>query len=93
MPVFLYPDARRISSSLLFMRQIPFPYSSQSNDAHLERPDTTDPDFELARNAIYIFQLDTLPPASSGWLAPEQQQLLGHTHGSIVHVISSDVAA
>lgn len=67
--------------------------SPQTNDAHLQRPDATDPHLQLALNALNILELDALPPASPGRLTPEQKQLLGHTHRISTHVVTPDVAA
>jgi hypothetical protein len=55
---------------------------SQCNRTHhFQRPDTPDPYFQFSFDTFDILQLDALPPTSSGWLSPEQQQLLSHTNG------------
>ena len=68
---------------------------TQANDAHLEGPDPADPDLELGAlgEALDALELDALPPAAAGGLAPEEQQLLGHADGAAAHVVAADVGA
>lgn len=39
---------------------------------HFKRPNSPNPHFYFAFDALDIFQFDTLPPASPGWFSPEQ---------------------
>jgi hypothetical protein len=47
---------------------------AQANNAHLERPDPADPDLELGAGGqtLNVVELDALPPATAGGLAPEE---------------------
>lgn len=65
--------------------------SPEADDAHLQRPHPPDPHLELALDALDALQLDALPPAATGRLAPKQKQLLGHTHGVATHLVAPDV--
>lgn len=47
---------------------------------HLQRPHPTNPYLELSLHTLNVLELDSLPPASSCRLPPEQQQLLRHSH-------------
>jgi hypothetical protein len=67
--------------------------SSQPDHAHLQRPHPSNPYLQLALNTLDVVQLDALPPASPRWLAPEQQQLLRHTHRIATHLVTADIAA
>lgn len=59
---------------------------------HLKRPDPPDPDLELSLNAFNVIQINTFPPAASGWLPPEQQQFLCHAYSvGIRSGITADV--
>lgn len=58
---------------------------------HLKRPDTSDPDLQLAFHTLDVLQLDALPPASPGWLAPEKEQLLRHADGVAIGRLAADV--
>lgn len=67
--------------------------SSQPNHTHLKRPHPPDPHLELAFHPLDILQLNSLPPASPGRLAPEEQEFLSHAHCIIVpKVVTADVA-
>jgi hypothetical protein len=39
---------------------------------HFKRPNSPNPHFYSAFDALDTFQFDTLPPASPGWFSPEQ---------------------
>ena len=67
--------------------------SPKPNDTHLQRPDPPDPHLEPALDALDVVELDALPPAAPGGLAPEQQQLLGHADRVAADVVAADVAA
>lgn len=61
---------------------------------HFERPDATDPHFELSVDAFDIQELNTFPPAAAGGLAPEEKKLLGHADGVVIrNVVALDVGA
>lgn len=68
-------------------------FLTQADNAHLQRPHPSDPDLELALHARNVLELNALPPAAPGGLAPEEQQLLGHTHGIGAHLVTADVTA
>lgn len=67
--------------------------SPQSNNTHLQRPHPSNPHLELALHALHVVELDTFPPAATGWLAPEKKQLLRHADGITAHIVPADVAA
>lgn len=61
---------------------------------HFERPDSPDPDLELAFNTLDIIELNSLPPAPPSRFPPEQEQLLGHADGvAVSKVVSFNVGA
>jgi hypothetical protein len=61
---------------------------------HFESPDATDPHFELSVDAFDIQELNTLPPAAAGGLAPEEEKLLRHADGIVIrNVVALDVGA
>ena len=66
---------------------------TQPDDTHLERPHPPDPnlEFDSLRHALNAVELDTLPPAPPGRLAPEEEQLLRHAHGIAAHLVAADV--
>lgn len=68
---------------------------TQANNAHLQRPNPADPDLEgsTSGHAVDALEVDALPPAAAGGLAPEEQQLLGHADGAAAHVVAADVGA
>ena len=67
--------------------------STQPDDAHLQRPYSSDPHLELALDTVHAFELDTLPPASARGLTPEEQQLLRHADRVVAHLVAADVSA
>lgn len=59
---------------------------------HFERPDTPDPDLQLAWYTIDILKFDSFPPASPCRLAPEEEKLLSHSNNiGVGHFITLDV--
>ena len=59
---------------------------------HLQGPDPSNPYFEFAFYAPDILQFNTLPPAPSGRLAPEEKEFLCHTDGiAICQIVAFDV--
>lgn len=63
--------------------------STQTNDAHLERPDAPDPYLELALDTLDIVEFDAFPPAPTGWFPPEEEELLCHVDDvGVVHGIA-----
>lgn len=59
---------------------------------HLERPNPSNPDLELAFYTPDIVKLNTFPPATASWFPPEQQQLLSHADSVAVgQIISFDI--
>lgn len=55
---------------------------------HFECPHPTDPNLDLALSTIHILKFDALPPASPGWLSPEQKELLRHSNCIVVGCVS-----
>lgn len=53
-------------------------YNPEIRTHHFQCPYPPDPYLELALHAWHVFEVDALPPAAPGGLAPEQQQLLRH---------------
>jgi hypothetical protein len=51
---------------------------------HFERPDSADPDFQCTGYTLNVLELHTLPPASPGRFAPEQEKLLCHANSVTV---------
>jgi len=49
-----------------------------------QRPDPSDPYFQLTLHAVHVSQFDALPPAPPGGLAPEEEQFLRHPDGGAV---------
>lgn len=65
-----------------------------ANTNHFKRPDSPDPDLQLALHALNVVELNTFPPASPCRLAPEKKQLLCHSDGVAVSGrIATDVGA
>lgn len=60
---------------------------------HFECPHPTDPDLDLALNTVHILKLDALPPASPGWLSPEQKELLRHSNCIVVGGVSFGIGS
>lgn len=71
------------------------PPLAQANNAHLQRPHPANPDLELGPSgqALDVLELDALPPAAAGRLAPEQQQLLRHADRVVADLVAADVGA
>ena len=67
--------------------------STQPDDAHLQRPYSSDPHLELALDAVHALEFDTFPPAPTCGLAPEEQKLLRHADGIVAHLVAADVSA
>lgn len=55
-----------------------------ANTYHFKRPDSPNPDLQLALHALNIVKLNTFPPASPRRFAPEKQKFLRHSDGVAV---------
>ena len=60
---------------------------------HLKRPNPPNPNLQLALHALNTINLNTLPPASSSWFSPEEEQLLCHADGVAGEVVAADVCS
>ena len=59
---------------------------------HLERPDSSNPDLELAFYTPDVVKFNAFPPAAASWFPPEQQQLLSHADSVAVgQIVSFDI--
>jgi hypothetical protein len=60
---------------------------------HLECPNPSDPDLELALHTLDIFDLHALPPTSACWFPPEKQELLCHAYRIAVEFVAPNISA
>ena len=58
--------------------------SPEDKTYHFQGPDPPNPHLQLPLDALDIVELHTLPPAPPRGFAPEEEQLLGHTHGAAI---------
>lgn len=66
---------------------------SSTDTYHLECPDPSNPDLEFALYSFDVLKLDALPPASTSWLPPKEQQLLRHANCTVVGYIAPDISS
>ncbi len=67
--------------------------STKADDTHLQRPHPPDPHLQFALNTVDVVQLDALPPASTCWLPPKEEQLLRHAHRVVAHLVTPNIGA
>lgn len=60
---------------------------------HFQRPDSPNPDLDLAFHSFYIVQINPFPPATTGGFPPKEQEFLSHADGIVVRQITSNVSA
>ena len=61
---------------------------------HFKSPDPSYPDFQFSFNALDIFKLNALPPATASRLSPEQEKLLGHSDCvAICEIVALDIGS
>jgi hypothetical protein len=75
------------------MHRAAYTQPSSRETHHLERPHSPNPDLQLSLHAFNVVKLDALPPASSRWLSPEQQELLCHADCIAVRCFTSNICS
>lgn len=66
--------------------------SRKSKSYHFKRPDPPNPHLKFTFHSLDVVQLNALPPTSSRWFPPEQEEFLGHSNGiTVCKVVAFDV--